>query len=403
MTLLINGPTTGWLLGKLGMLRTDEATEALVHSVHNGLSIRCWQAFEAASKTLYGKKLRPELQDLVIERITVLQEHVQNAPKQQERRLKLLSKLKDAGHASSASKSVFFRILRSEYIKMTDVGIIEQDGPISTLLIESVDAISFSSNTTRKTFNSDFEFVDWQFEPRLRSTKFMRGLGRCLPESWGYRDATITNNWVWGNDRHISRIKTRTLMCLIQGHRYSQQQLLKLLATPGQHEEGDVRRAAQEAGVVVESKAVVSLAELELDRLGKGLVNLQKVEQVTHVVFEEQLDLIEKYVSSGLLVESQAHHLLEQLKHDKETAIQEDAETDLDDWADDANPRLTSARPTSAFGDRSAGGAQSTLPAGASSHGVTSRVSEVDHNFDVELSEKEQGGAGARGSVFSGP
>jgi len=365
LTLLLNGTTTGHVLNYLGMLTTEANSIILKKNAKIGMKRELQKETLKIVPTLYVKKFTEDMMRMVEENCAMLQgaqhmrdgkggviRHIETTASGHKRRsmvgriktgedrgmsvflgaasVGMTDHLSDEGFESedsglsfdadfwtegrSQEKAIsllYMRILRSEYQKLSDSGLMPRSA--GTMLLESVDTCielvknnkvgpSTMNDLTFVTSTLDWHSNAWWVGPLLGCARKLHWKAMAGEEMVFNHE----NDLMTAKEERLERIQT--LLCYIIGHRAAERKVDHLLG-----KDMDLR---ENAGILKSSKTNTRLAVKTLEPEGQEAVDSAKVYQVSCLVWEKERQLLKKYEAAGLLDASQSHHVQEEIDYE---------------------------------------------------------------------------------------
>jgi hypothetical protein len=319
LTLLINGVTSATFLRILGMTGSDKYQEAIHSHVETLIKERCDKVLdEQANELLRSGEDVSVYRAKVLKRVQALN-HIKNTLSQASgrewnhhghngasptAREPLQASMNGAENRMSALRELFLSMLRSRYIELIETGILEAQGQVTIILVNSVDD---ALNRTSEPL-CDWEAVQKGCKVGTVLNKIWDCAEKRLPECFLVREIFESAGLA---------IREHTvcylIFCFVHAHTKNQEGLKEILSGAPEHSpEAQVLEK-----VLTESRDEVEHAWQLISHLDPDLVEKVKVDTITNSVLDSERRLIMQLVDEGALQEKAAHHLLEGITQDK--------------------------------------------------------------------------------------
>jgi len=275
LTLVINAPTTGIILKKLGLLSTSVQQE-LMHRNHEDTLASSTRDFYRSCRT--QGMFDPYKEDIVRTVIAATMEEHEEQSKHQH-----LEKA-DFADAIAVSRDAFLRILNAEYWILTDHGVLPVDTDVLFNLLASVDHAKDHVETG---------LADWDY------------LGRLFKqEAWCADKCGVFTNIVFRViTTGLRDIVTITAVCYIGA-------LTVAISRAHRHMSG----ACLEQ-VTKEAQQNLEAAQVFLATIDKEDVSMLKTWQLCRTILDFQRDKVHRWEAHGVITGGEAHQMLHHVHH----------------------------------------------------------------------------------------
>jgi len=240
-----------------------------------------------------------------------------------------------AGRSQEKAISLLYmRILRAEYQRLSDIALMPESA--GTMLLESVDTCIelMKNNSVGPSAMNDLKFVtlvlDWE-RKAWWSAPFLRLIARCHPLAIAGEEMVFNHEGDIVTKKQNRLDRLTALLCYVIAHRAAEAKVEKLCGT-------DLKDNAK---ILKTSAANVRLAMKEIFKSGEQAVEQAKIYQVSCLVWEKELELVNKYEAQGLISGSQAHHFKEDIDYEKSHLIMDLPEPPEEDTSAEMVPQRT--------------------------------------------------------------
>eukprot|EP00931_Biecheleriopsis_adriatica_P021027 TRINITY_DN13879_c0_g2_i1.p1 TRINITY_DN13879_c0_g2~~TRINITY_DN13879_c0_g2_i1.p1 ORF type:complete len:924 (-),score=156.68 TRINITY_DN13879_c0_g2_i1:406-3177(-) len=284
LTLVINAPTTGFWLRKLGLIRTTTMQELILKGHETRLADASQEFYDMYKEHKIFAGHTPEVVKGVL--AAVCHGHI---GKEARRSLtKHIAECENDPDALPLFRMSFMRLVTAEYWMMVDHGVLPVQGDILIDLVASVDHAKDYLHEHR-----DAGLKDWEYLMNLFST--VKSFQKCV-KSCGWLGRAST--------KLAEQHTITTILCFIGAHEEAQKRAMHHL--PGIWQEH----------IVQESKKCVEQAEAFLaENLDNRDVQEVKSVQMSSTILGFQRTKVEKWVAYGIITEGEAHHMKHHIDH----------------------------------------------------------------------------------------
>eukprot|EP00931_Biecheleriopsis_adriatica_P021028 TRINITY_DN13879_c0_g2_i2.p1 TRINITY_DN13879_c0_g2~~TRINITY_DN13879_c0_g2_i2.p1 ORF type:complete len:869 (-),score=132.59 TRINITY_DN13879_c0_g2_i2:80-2686(-) len=285
LTLVINAPTTGFLLRKLGLIRTSAMQELIRKSHEVKLAEATCNFYDEFKEHTIFQGHQPEVVQGVL---CATYGGSKQGTEAKHSLTKALENVKDNAEALPLFRLTFLRLVSADYWMMVEHGLLPVQGDGLIDLMASIDHAKDYLDLPPGAGLRDWEYLEHLFSGEASVMGWFNScgaVGRCASKAARLYNATI-------------------ILCYIGAHEECQQKALDHLA------------GCCQDTVIAESKKCVEAAEAYMAKqMSNGDMAEVKTHLMSHCILAFQQHKVDKWLGHGIINEGEAHHLKHHIDH----------------------------------------------------------------------------------------